>query len=296
MAELSSGAVPSAAAADRLIAAHDGDVALLYIYIKRFGAYNAEDAAHTLCRTLGEIRAAEEKLRRMGLWLGVESAPAEPSLPLPASEPPEYTTEYVMRRLEEDEKLSTVLDEANRVFQRILSGPETRRFVSLYDAAGLPPEVMLELLHFCAENPGGRLTLGRIEKEARIWAEQEILTLEQAEAYIRRWKQRTEDTQRIQTALGIRDRSLSPTEKKCVEAWLDMGFGEDAIVLAYDRTVTKTGGYKLRYMDKILQSWHEKNLHTPQEIEQGDGRPAGTGGDVSRKQLEQLEELRNRLR
>ena len=39
-----------ASAADRLIAAHDGDVALLYIYLARTGSRDLERAAHDLCR------------------------------------------------------------------------------------------------------------------------------------------------------------------------------------------------------------------------------------------------------
>ena len=41
--------------ADRLIAAHDGDVALLYIYLRRKGGADLEQAARDLCRTMQEI-------------------------------------------------------------------------------------------------------------------------------------------------------------------------------------------------------------------------------------------------
>ena len=69
----------SLASADRLIAAHDGDVALLYIYLQRTGG-DLEGAARELCRTMGEIEAAHEKLLRMGL-IGTAplSSPAAPA-------------------------------------------------------------------------------------------------------------------------------------------------------------------------------------------------------------------------
>ena len=76
-------------AADRLIAAHDGDVALLYIYRLRTGCTGHEQAARDLCRTLREIEAADEKLSRLALFDGgahgaspapVQAAPA----PVPA--------------------------------------------------------------------------------------------------------------------------------------------------------------------------------------------------------------------
>ena len=53
--------------------------------------------------------------------------------------------------------------------------------------------------------------------------------------------------------------------------------GIDAIAIAFDRTVTQTNGLKWPYMNRIVQNWHEKGLHTPEEIESGDkplGKPA----------------------
>lgn len=293
MAETRTNASALSSAADKLLAAHDGDVALLYIYIKRYGAYNAEDAAHALCRTLREIRAAEEKLRRMGLWSGAETAPAAAPELTPEEKAPEHTAADLTQRAKEDANLATIFDEGQQVFRRKLSSTDLKTLYAVYDDLGLPVEVILELLHFCAESAKGRLTARQVEKEAYIWANREILTLEQAEEYIRRHRQRGEDLERVRTALGIRDRSLSPTETECINSWLDMGFREEAIVLAYDRTVTKTGAYKLRYMDTILKSWHAKNLHTPQEIEARDGRGksgaiSATGQPATRKALDEI--------
>ena len=65
---------------------------------------------------------------------------------------------------------------------------------------------------------------------------------------------------------------LSSTEKKYIESWVSLGFGAEALAIAYDRTVTNTGSLKWNYMDKILHSWHEKGLHSPREILEKDGK------------------------
>ena len=52
-----------------------------------------------------------------------------------------------------------------------------------------------------------------------------------------------------------------------------MGFGPDAVGIAYDRTVLKTGKLTWGYMDKILSNWHGKGLHSSQEIMEKDGKP-----------------------
>ena len=67
-------------ALDRLIAAHDGNVALLWLYWQRSGSLDAEKAAAALCLTLQEVLAAEEKLRRMAL---PEPLPAPAGTPAP---------------------------------------------------------------------------------------------------------------------------------------------------------------------------------------------------------------------
>ena len=55
----------------------------------------------------------------------------------------------------------------------------------------------------------------------------------------------------------------------------------DAIAMAFDRTIAGTGSFKLAYMNKIMQNWHNKNLHTPAEIEAGD-KPLGRAQQQNR--------------
>lgn len=294
-----------AADADKLIAAHDGDVALLYIYYSRTGSTDRERAAHDLCRTLNEISSAEEKLGRMGLFPGaVPSIPAraaEEKLP-PEEVMPEYTAEDIVRRSKEDEKFSVILAEAKSIFGRNLNSSDMKMLFGIYDYLALPAEVILELLNYCAEtaqekNKGKRPSPRSIEQEAYRWANREILTLEQAEEYIHRQKSLREASNRVKEALGIHGRELTPTEAKYVTSWLGMGFEEEAILIAYDRTVTSTGALKWPYMNKIICSWHEKKLHTPEEIEAGDGRkrpaqsqPAQAGVDMA-----ELEKIFNKI-
>ena len=174
----------SQASADRLIAAHDGDVALLYIYLQRTGS-DLEGAARELCRTMGEIEAAHEKLLRMGL-IGTASVPSpaapaelpraerqqEIKLP-PAEELPEYRAEDIVRRSKEDDAFAAIVAEAQKVLGHVLSSSDLKRLFGIYDYLALPPEVVLELLNYCVSiscSPSGegrrRLSMNFVEKEA----------------------------------------------------------------------------------------------------------------------------------
>jgi len=268
----------SPAAADRLIAAHEGDLALLYIFIERTGSHDLEYAAGELCRTLREMQAAYEKLTRMGLVKDGEScAIPQQKKPekklLPADELPEYTAEDIVRRTQGDSAFEAVLHEAQRIFGKHLSTPDLKKLYAIYDHYGLPAEVLMVMMNYCADSSQGRTpTLRYMEHEACNWANREILTLEQAEEYISFSRQRRDESGRVAAALGIGGRRLSPTEAKYISAWLDMGFKLEVIELAFDRTVTNTGGLKWGYMNKILESWKEKGLYTVAEIEEKDGR------------------------
>ena len=243
----------SARALDKLVAAHDGDVALLYLYRLQSGSRDPEQAAEALCRTMREIGEAEEKLRRLALL--PEDSPeaqapaagtARRALLPPAEEPPEYLAEDVTRRSREDPAFSAILAEAARVMGRNLSSNDTKVLFGVYDYLGLPAEVVFMLLSYCAEQFNERYGSSRrpsaraIEKLAYEWARQEILTLEQAESYITAQKERRGETGRIKALLNIYGRELTATEEKYIASWLDMGFHEEAIAIAYDRTLTQT--------------------------------------------------------
>ncbi len=268
----------SPAVADRLIAAHEGDLALLYLFIERTGSHDLEHAAGELCRTLREMQAAYEKLTRMGLVREGESCvipqqkKPEKKL-LPADELPEYTAEDIVRRTQGDSAFQAVLHEAERIFGKRLSTPDLKKLYAIYDHYGLPAEVLMVMMNYCVDSSANRLpTLRYMEHEACNWANREILTLEQAEEYIGFSKQRREESGKVASALGIVGRKLSPTEAKYISAWLDMGFKLEVIELAFDRTVTNTGGLKWGYMNKILESWKEKGLFGVAEIEEKDSR------------------------
>lgn len=213
----------------------------------------------------------------MGLLSGGSAAPAAekepPRHPEPAEELPEYEAEDLVRRAKEDAGFAAVVQEAQKVLGHVLSSSDLKRLFGIYDYLALPPEVILMLLNHCVSTSRNRRPSMRfIEKEAYVWANREILSLEQAEEYIRRSRERREDIDRAKEALNIRGRELTATEGKYIAAWLDMGFGEDCLSIAYDRTVTNTGALKWGYMNKILISWHEKGIHTAAQVQEKDGR------------------------
>ena len=256
--------------ARRLLGAGSGDAALLYRYL-RTGAEPA-GAAEALRLPAYRVDAALASLRQLGLW----ETPKE--RPVIRQEPPVYTESDVARATERG--FGLLVGEAQRRLGRILSTEELKILLSLTDYLGLPTEVIGVLITYCIQRGRARgqtraPSIRSIEKEAYRWADEGIDTLEEASFYVQEQLRRQTAAGRIQARLQLTGRRLSPAEEKYILSWLDMGFDEEAIALAYEKTCLNTGAMKWPYCSSILKRWHEKGLHTVAEIQAGDARPAG---------------------
>lgn len=294
----------SAQDADKLIARRDGTAALLFLYLlRRGGSFSLEGAAEKLGIAATEVRRAADCLQSMGL-LEISAIPA------PAEELPEYTTAEMSSRTMDSDEFRSIINEVQQLLGKVLTGTELKLLFGIYDYLSLPPEVIMMLVSYCIERTerkngaGRRPTMRSIEREAYVWANKEIMTLEMAEAHLKHLERRESELSKVTAALGIRGRELSSTERKYVESWIALGFGADTLAIAYDRTVMKTGTLQWKYMNSIVSSWHEKNLHTPEEIRDGDRMPlTGRNGNAQKgasvpaaANLERMEKLLDKMK
>ena len=136
-------------------------------------------------------------------------------------------------------------------------------------------------------------SLRTVEKEAYAWAERGIDTMEEAVAFIQNQNLRNSRLHRLQNRLQIRGRNLTAAEEKYAEGWLEMGFEDEVIGMAYERTCLNTGGLNWAYMNKILQRWHEAGLHTGEAVRSGDRKtvPQGASGQLGDAELEAIRKV-----
>lgn len=278
---------------EKLIAAHDGDMALVYLYCRCRGV-SGEDAARDLCMTAAAVEAAEEKLLRLGLTLdraGTSAAsPASPVKPAPkkgrvilepAEERPSYSSDDITKRAAEDEAFQTVIYEAQQVMGRMLNSNDMKILFGIYDYLGLPAEVIMVLMNYCVQRyedlkgEGRKPTFRYIEKEASRWVKDGITSLDEADSYIVRKKELDGQLRRAAEVLDIRDRDLTDTETNYIRSWLEMGFDMEMLREAFDRTVTNTGKRAWSYMNTIMESWRDKGIFSPKDIQEKD-RPAAS--------------------
>lgn len=264
--------------ADRLIALGDGDAALVYLHLLRRG--NVQGIGWPAAR----LQAALDKLSVCGLTGKTQVQTTTPA-PEPEVSAPEYTLDDITAALGTSAPFAGLVNEVERRLGKRLSTTDLKTLYGLYDHLALPTEVILLITAWCEQEvarkygEGRKPFLSQIRREAFRWAREGIDTAPRAEEYLQRlMTQRTREGEVVRL-LELPRRPLVEREQKYIAGWLEMGFDNEALRLAYEKTVMGTASKSMdwRYMNKILLRWHEKGLHTAAQIQTADTAPAQAG-------------------
>ncbi len=275
----------------KLLAAANADAALLYLYLQ---SGNPMDVAEKcLHMSNSRLSMAAATLRQLGLWQEEKERMFMPG------ERPAYSEKDVIRAMDTDTDFRSLYGEVQRLLGRNLNTEELKILLGFVRYLGLSGDVISMLVCYCKERARqkGNLrnpSLRTIEKEAYAWAEQGIDTMEEAAAYIQTQNMQRSQIGRIMHAMQIHGRNLTPGEEKYARQWIEMGFAEDAVAIAYERTCMNTGGMNWAYMNRIMTRWHEAGLHTPEQIQKGDQKPnvpKGASGQLGQAELDAIQRM-----
>ncbi|NBI67680.1 DnaD domain protein [Pseudoflavonifractor sp. 60] len=269
-------------AADRLLKLDSGDAALLYLQLLRRGSLEG------LRWPESRVQAALEQLRGQGL--APRELPAPPEPPAPEPPPPEYSTEDITQALSEQASpFPALVGEVERRLGKRLSASDLKTLYTLYDHLALPAEVILMLVGWCVEDiahkygPGRKPHLSQIRREGFVWARLGVDTMERAEARIAQLTRLRGREAEVFRLLDIPQRPLVQREKDYIAAWDSMGFDDETIRMAFERTILKKQSMDWSYMNGILRRWHEKGLHTAAAVRTGDRDPRPLQAGVPRR-------------
>lgn len=274
----------------KLLCAKSPDAALLYLYI--LGGNDPAQGEQALQLSQSRYACAAATLRQLGLW------PQEKTAPVFSGERPQYSEKDVLSAMDSDRDFQSLFGEVQRVLGKTLNTEELKILLGFTRYLGLPGDVISVLVCYCKERARakGNLrnpSLRAIEKEAYYWAEQGIDTMEEAVAFIQNQNIRRSQLGQLMKLLQIRGRNLTPGEEKYARSWLDMGFEESVLALAYERTCLNTGGLSWAYMNKILTSWHRAGLLTLKQVKAGDAKPVpkGASGELGQAELSAFQKV-----
>ena len=253
-----------------LLSAASPDAALVYLYLK--SGNELKNAPGDLQLNESRLGCAEATLRQLGLLSDDRVSRIAPG------ERPSYSERDVLEAMDGDVDFRSLYGEVQRLLGRSLNTEELKILLGFVRYLGMTPELVSVLVCYCKERARNRGSLRNpslrtIEKEAYAWAERGIDTLEEAAAYIQTQNVHNARMYHIRQLLQIRGRWLTAAEEEYAQQWVEMGFDDQAISMAYERTCINTGTLKWPYMNSILQRWHKQGLHTGEQIAAGDRKP-----------------------
>lgn len=182
---------------------------------------------------------------------------------IPVSKP---THEQIAARCEECEEFRHLFEEAHLMLNKTIGYEGQATFIMLHDSYGLPFEVILMLIEYAKSK--GKTGFAYIASLGRIWAENDIDTLEAAESYIEEQTGTDALWKEFRELSGVKNLNPTTKQRSFFNVWKrEYGFEVDMIFKAYEISVENTEKMSLPYMEKILKNWYDKGVKTPMDAE-----------------------------
>lgn len=197
-------------------------------------------------------------------------------VPLRAERP---DSAFVARRIDESAEISFLMQEAQVILSRPISGGDSATLLMLHDSDGLPVDVILMIMQYAVSV--GKCNMRYIEKMAISWAQEEIDTIEKAEKKIVVLENYRKAWTALEKIIGIEHRSPSAKEDEAANRWInEWGISEELLKEAYDRCINAKGRYILSYMDGIIKRWHGAGVKTLSQVFAEDRQKKSSGQRV----------------
>ena len=201
-------------------------------------------------------------------------AAAAPESPVSAATrrtfiPPEITTlpEYTPAELDAfagREDTTWLLHAAESYLERMLKPADVQLLFFLHDELQFSNELILHLYEYCVSR--GKKAPSYIQKVALSWHADGIDTVEKAEE---RSLQYDSCYTAVNRAFAL-NRAPGISERRFLNRWSTFGFSADLIEEACSRALLSTSHPDFKYADKILERWHESNVHTMSDVKRLD--------------------------
>lgn len=217
----------------------------------------------TSSSTVANVPATQTRVHS---FVNVErTAPVKTVSSLNAADP--VISKEQLAQFSEDETVQELMFVAERYLGHQLSCEESRAILYWLDNLGFSQDMIDYLLEYCvAKNCPSIKYMNKIALE---WSKQGIQTLTEAKEAVFR---NSELVHAIMRAYGICGRTLTDVETESVREWLRMGFSNEMIVAACQKTMASVHKASFGYTNKILQGWKAQNIRTINDIKLSDAQ------------------------
>ncbi len=174
-----------------------------------------------------------------------------------------------VQKINQNKELQTMLLLAQNILGKPLNPAETKTLFSFHEWLGLPIDVILMLLEYCASQ--GHTNINYIEKMAISWHELGLNDVCAAENYVNELSKQEAYDKKVKEILNIDiQKNFNLTERKHVSLWKDVYHSTfDLIQLAYEYCLGQIGKMSIPYISAILKSWHEQGITSVMDAKHG---------------------------
>ncbi len=158
------------------------------------------------------------------------------------------------------EDTNWLLHAAEGYLERMLKPADVQLLFFLHDELKFSNELILHLYEYCVSR--GKKAPSYIQKVALSWHADGIDTVEKAEE---RSLQFDSCFTAVNRAFAL-NRAPGISERRFLNRWSTFGFSSDLIEEACSRALLSTSHPDFKYADKILERWHQSNVHTMSDV------------------------------
>lgn len=202
------------------------------------------------------------------LQIALPDIPAkEDKKPVRKAKPAVLSNGSIAESINSSPEVKMLVDESEKMFGRLLKNSERQTIVQLVEHYGLPCDVALMLVGYCFKV--GKAAPAYISKVAEDWANEGIMTVQLADEKISNLEKQSGIENRICEKLGLQN--ITQSNREYIKTWAaDWQFGEEMIMLAYQKTVDSIGKWTFPYANKVLENWKLNGVLTPAQAKKFD--------------------------
>lgn len=259
---------------DQYMAKADGEYVKIYLLILRAsqegGDIHPDEIADQLDLTMKDVSRALKYWEKEGLLSGEkkeekkeevpQAPPVNSPVPLKPSRNPMDITSIIEKK---DLSLSQFMTES--YLGRPLTTTELNSMLYILEDLHFSSELYDYLVEYCVSRD--KKSFRYIEKVAINWFEENIDTVKKAQAQSSQYNQGVFS---VMKAFGLGNRNPGEKEMEYIKQWYDMGFREEIIIEACNRTLIGTNQASFPYANKILLEWFKEGVSTMEDIKKAD--------------------------
>ncbi len=249
----------------------DGPSLKVALYVMCNGDSEVAEISRALGIQAPDVERAVDYWEKLGLFASshgaaVRTGAAVARAPLSVDD----VSELTLRNPE----LEVLLQEAQYFLARPLDSLESRTLVELYEYDGLPVDVILTGIAYCAPRVKNRRSVVHFAaKTLAEWSENGVVDLDSAESYIHLLETREIHEREVAQALGC-DASFTKAQRGYIAAWYEQyGYNADFAKEVYLRS----GKDSLGYINSVLKRWYTNGYRTIKDTRSEQSNAPATG-------------------